>query len=74
MESLRSQQTISVLQAWEPLQVLGKERCDYLGGLESPLRLQLEHRLQGESQEAGSPGRRLLQLSRQEGLELEQGR
>lgn len=73
MESLRSRQTISVLQAWEPLQVLGKERRDYLGGLESPLRLQPGAQIAGESQEAGSPGRRLLQLSRQEGLGLEQG-
>lgn len=47
MESLKSRQTISVLQAWEPLQVLGKERHDDLCGLESPLRLQPGEQIAG---------------------------
>lgn len=70
MKSRRSLQAISVLQAWEPLQVSGKERHDSLGGLAGHSGCSLENRLQGKSQEAGSPGRRPLWLSRQEGLGL----
>lgn len=56
MKSRTSLQAISVLQAWEPLQVSGKERHGSLGGLAGALWLRPGEQIAGQESGSQEPG------------------